>query len=92
MTERETAAAQAGLKDLALLKLHPDDVPLATVMADLRARFGNQPSAFARPDVRGMNRADYTAARAGYLNDAAQGQRQAADAAEQARIAARYAR
>ncbi len=92
MTDRETAATQAGLKDLALLKLHPNDAPIATVMADLRARFGSHPAAFARPDVRDMTRADYRAARAGYLSDVAQAQRQAADAAEQARIAARYSR
>ena len=67
MTERETAAAQAGLKDLALLKLHPDDAPIATVMADLRQRFSG---AFGE-DVRPMTRSDYLAARAEMLQAAA---------------------
>ena len=67
MNERETEATKAGLKDLALLKLHGDDVPLDTVMVDLRKRFGNHPAAFEIVDARKMTREEYEVAQGQYL-------------------------
>ena len=94
MTERETIASEAGLRDLQLLKLHPADAPIEAVLADLRGRFGSHPTAFKQdaPDVRNMQRDDYRAAKASMLKGVAADFQRRDDAAVQARIAARYAR
>ena len=66
MNEREKVASAAGLKDLQLLKLHPDDVPIAVVLADLRGRFGNHPAAF-HPPLAGLPQKEYREAKAEML-------------------------
>ena len=84
------AAEKAGLKDLDLLKLYDDDVPIEVALIDLKARFGHHATAF-RQDTRIMPRAEYEAARASFLRDAERQDGKRREGAEMARAYGRFA-
>ncbi len=89
MTDRETAAKKAGLKDLDLLKLYEPDVPIEVALIDLKARFGHHATAF-HQDGRTMQRAEYAAARASFVRDAERGDGKRREDAEAARAYGRF--
>ncbi len=90
MTDRETAAQKAGLRDMDLLKLYDDDVPIEVALIDLKAKFGHHATAF-HQDGRTMQRAEYEAARASFLRDAERGDSKRREDAEAARAYGRFA-